>query len=146
MTDFDLTLLNKFVLHCHLHSDALTAEFRKCISGNFCVTTVNSISNVELELSVKDLTLTAFPKDSSNCEIYAVNLFESCNFGLFKSNGAFINANLGLLEEIFAKWINNCWQKAGGMVYQVPVHIVSVESSRQIQLITNQSVFKPIVF
>lgn len=146
MTDFDLTLLNKFVLHCHLHSEKLTNEFRKCITGNFCVNTASPIALIELELSVKELTLTAFPKDNANFEIYSINLFESCNFGLFKTNQQFIKENIHLLEDIFTKWIANCWQKAGGMIYTVPVHILSKETLRKTELITNQVVFKPIVF
>ena len=146
MTDFDLTLLNKFVLHCHVHSEKLTAELKKCISGNFCVNSASPIAQVDLELSVKNITRTAFPKDDANIEIYSVNLFESCSFGSFNNNQKFIEDNLQLLEDIFVKWINNCWQRAGGMVYQVPVKIVSNDSKRVVQLITNQSIFKPIIF
>jgi hypothetical protein len=146
MTDFDLTLLNKFVLHCHLHSEKLTAELKKCIAGNFCVNSASPIAQVELELSVIDLSLTAFPKDDANFEIYSINLFESCCFGTFKGKQKFIRENLPLLEEIFIKWINNCWQKSGGMIYQIPVRLISKDSKRKVELITNQSVFRPIIF
>jgi hypothetical protein len=146
MTDFDLTLLNKFVLHCNIHSEKLTTEFRKCIAGNFCVNTSSPIFIVELELSVKELSLKAFPKDGSNIEMYSLNLFESCDFGTFLSNEKFIKENLNLLEEIFAKWISNCWQKAGGRLYYKPVYIISKDTTRNTELITNKTVFKPSTF
>jgi hypothetical protein len=146
MTDFDLTLLNKFILHCHLHSDKLVSELKKCIAGNFCVNSASPIAQVEIELSVSELTLTAFPKDDANFEIYSINLFESCNFGSFKGNRKFIKENNRLLEDIAVKWISNCWQKGGGMVYRIPAHIISKDSSRKIDLITNQTIFTPTVF
>ncbi|MBC7862305.1 MAG: hypothetical protein IAF38_04970 [Bacteroidia bacterium] len=146
MNDFDLNLLNKFVLHCNIHSEKLTSELKKCISSNFCINSNNHISSADLELSVSELTLTAFPKDASNIELYSVNIFESCHFGSFIVNHHFIKQNKNLLEDIFAKWIANCWQKAGGMIYKNPVFITSKKSSKRIELITNKAVFKPIVF
>lgn len=146
MTDFDLTLLNKFVLHCNIHSDKLISEFRKCIATRFCVNNHNAISSVDLELSSTELTLTAFPKDASNIELYAINLFESCSFGSFAVNTEFIRQNSSLLDEIFAKWIANCWRKAGGATFNIPVFIISKSSFKKTELFTDKSVFKPIVF
>jgi hypothetical protein len=146
MNDFDLTLLNKFVLHCNIQSEKLIAELRKCISSNFCVNNNSVVSFVDIELSVFDLTLTAYPKDSSNIELYSVNLFESCDFGTMSINKVFIMGNQEILSTILEKWIANCWQKAGGSLYQKTVFITSKNSSKKIELMTNKAVFNPIVF
>ena len=145
MTDFDLSLLNKFVLHCNIHSDKLTAELKKCISSNFCVNNQYAVATIDLELSVNDLTLTAYPKDESNLELYAINLFESCSFGSFMMNHNFTRQNAAILEDIFSKWIANCWFKAGGSTYNKSVFIIANASMKKIELYTNKSVFKPIV-